>query len=38
MSNVFKTRGRMPPAIRSERKTSPPPLSAVVAIELNLLK
>src|SRR6266516_1165711 len=38
MSNVFKTLGRMPPAMRSERKTSPPPLSAVVAIELNLLK
>jgi hypothetical protein len=30
--------GRIPPAIRSERRTSPPPLSVVVAIEPNLLK
>jgi hypothetical protein len=38
MSKVFRTLGRIPPAMRSERRTSPPPLSAVVAIEPNLLK
>jgi len=32
MSNVFKTLGRIPAAMRSERRTSPLPLSAVVAI------
>ena len=32
MSKVFRTLERMPPAIRSERKTSPL-LSAIVAIE-----
>jgi hypothetical protein len=32
MSNEFKTLGRIPAAMRSERRTSPLPLSAVVAI------
>src|SRR6184192_3650181 len=34
MSNELRTLGRIPPAIRSERRTFPLPLSAVVAIEV----
>src|SRR5438270_8791575 len=38
MSNELRTLGRIPPAIRSERKTLPLPLSAVDAIEFLPLK